>query len=509
METEKTKHSIWWLILILVLGLALRFYELGTESYWIDEMSTVLEGQQSIPRILSSGRLDQPPGYYLPFHFWEKIFGPGEVATRSFSALIGIASIFLLFLVGRLLFGEAVGLMSAFFMAISQLQVYHSQIARFYGFFQFTALLSFLFFILALRDRKRIHFLLYGIAGVLMLYSNPFGIFILAAQNLFFILQVKRYGKVIMTWLVSQLVIVFSFAPYFYPLAFGESRLGGAVSANIGNLSAPSVVDPFRSVYLFLLSARRDRDWKPILINYAVAGIFLLAGFLVYRLWRAKGRGVAAVGREAADLRPGPEVKNKLLLISCWLFCPIILPFIFSILFIPIYQDYYTISAAPAAYLLLAAALFTARKRLPLIISLGTLLIMIVPGLGNYYIEDINAPWEKVAGYVEANSKPNDAIVFAPNEGSRNIQQTTFNWYYEGSLPGCGLTKEVKDMRENLLQCISGHDRFWVIMNATPEIIDRFQSFILHGIQDGMVLIKEKTFMKIYVYLYEIKKRKG
>ena len=34
--------------IILLLGTALRFYDLGAESYWMDEMFSVVEGQQSI-----------------------------------------------------------------------------------------------------------------------------------------------------------------------------------------------------------------------------------------------------------------------------------------------------------------------------------------------------------------------------------------------------------------------------------------------------------------------------
>jgi uncharacterized membrane protein len=71
--------------LILLLGAALRFYDLGKESYWIDEMSTIIEAQQSLSRMITSGRLDQPPAFYIPFHFWIRLFGSGEMHARMFS----------------------------------------------------------------------------------------------------------------------------------------------------------------------------------------------------------------------------------------------------------------------------------------------------------------------------------------------------------------------------------------------------------------------------------------
>ena len=153
---QKDINSAVLLGIIVSLGIVLRFYDLGTESYWIDEMSTVIEGQQNILQVITSGRLDQPPAYYLPFHLWLQIFGTTEVSTRSFSALIGVGSIVLIYLIGRELFDRKVGLLAAFLMAISEFQIYYSQQARFYSFFEFTALLSFLFFILALKVKGKL-----------------------------------------------------------------------------------------------------------------------------------------------------------------------------------------------------------------------------------------------------------------------------------------------------------------------------------------------------------------
>src|SRR5574337_1788878 len=81
------------LVFILILGTGLRVYNLGKEGYWGDEIYTILEGKQSIPQLLSSGRLDQPPAFYIPFHFWIQAFGTAEASTRSFSVLTGIGSL--------------------------------------------------------------------------------------------------------------------------------------------------------------------------------------------------------------------------------------------------------------------------------------------------------------------------------------------------------------------------------------------------------------------------------
>jgi len=505
--TRKDPSQVVLLVLILILGMALRFYDLGNESYWVDEMSTVVEGQQSIQQVLASGRLDQPPAYYLPFHFWVKIFGTAEVGTRSFSTLIGIVSIILIYLIGRELFGKSVGLLSAFLMAISQFQVYYSQQARYYSFFEFSTLLSFLFFILALGSKRKIYFVLYGIASLIMVYSHAYGLFILAAQGIFFILQWKKYRNMIAIWFICQVVILLAIIPYFYPMVFGGGGVGGVVDTNIGRMAAPSLLDPLRSIYRFIMSARGDRSWEVMLINYAVAALFFVAGIWIYAVRQGKETFLDAARSWFVDLQKLHDLKNKLLLMTCWLLCPIMIPFVVSLVFLPMYLDRYTISAAPALYLLLALGIFSIRKTMPIAISLGVLVIMIAPSLGHYYATDVHEQWKEVAEYVDENSKPGDVIVIAPNQGI-GIEQRTFNWYYEGDLQNYGLGSKLMDsvaISDALEPTISGHDRLWVIIRHNPNSSsDRYASFFLDPDQEALHLTEEYHFVEISIYLFEI-----
>ena len=98
------------------------------------------------------------------------------------------------------------------------------------------------------------------------------------------------------------------------------------------------------------------------------------------------------------------------------------------------YEEHYTISAAPAFYLLLAFMLIQLRKLVPLIISLGVLLIMIVPGLGNYYTNGINEQWREAALY-RAGKLETDEVLFLLRIWVIGIQQKSFYWYYHGNLP--------------------------------------------------------------------------
>jgi len=494
---------------IVFLGFVLRIYDLGSESYWIDEMSTVIEGQQSIHQLLTSGRLDQPPAYYFPFHWWLQTFGTSEISTRSFSVLAGVGSIILLYWIGKELFGKEVGLLSALLMAVSDFQIFFSQEARFYSFFEFAALFSFVFFVLLLKEKKITYFVLYIFASVVMIYSHSYGIFIIAAQNLVIVLQGKKYKDVLIAWFAWQLVIFLMLVPYFFPLLFGNRGIEGAVSLNIGGNPTPSLLDPLRAIYRFFLPARRERSWTTIAINYGIAGAFLLIATWFYAMKRGKDFMVIAVRNVGLAIREIPYMQSKFFLLSCWLLCPIVLPFILSFQFSSAYAERYTISAAPALYLMLALGIFSVRKVVPIIIVLGMLAIIMIPGLYYYYATPVNEQWRDAAIYLDNNARRGDVVVFAPNMGI-GIQQKTFAWYDQNSLQSCGLGTEIvgRDAISNALQqCVSTYDRFWlVIPNYQSESVDRYRSFFFDQELTRMDVIEKRQFFGISIYLFQVAK---
>jgi mannosyltransferase len=496
--------------IILFLGIILRFYDLGAENYYGDEMYTVIEAQQSVHQLLTSGRLDQPPTYYLPLLLWVKIFGTTEVSTRSFSALAGVGSIILIYLIGRELFGKRIGLLSAFLMATSVYQIQVSQIARYYSLYEFTILLSFLFFITAFRSKRITHFALYGVTSIIMVYSHAFGIFILAAQNLYFILQWKKVRNVIITWFFCQALIVLAIIPYFYPLIFGGNMVETARSNSSPSL--PPLLSPLISLYKFIIPFRFDRSWGTIIGIWIVSIAFLVTGTWIYANRLGKRNWVAAARGLVGNLQEVPNMTSELFLVGCWLLCPIMLPFILSWVVFPMYTDKYVIGAATALYLLIALGMLSIRKVVPLMVSLGALLIMIVPGLHYYYVTDIRDQWKEVAVYIEENSGSNDVIVFVDNRSvhSFEIKQKLFYWYYQGTLQSCNLDLKPIDpasIMKPLMQCLSGHDRFWLISHSYYQTdIDRINSLFINPNQTTVHLIKERQFVEISVYYFELTK---
>lgn len=119
---------------IVLLAVALRVPTLSVQSLWFDESATRLVVDGSLRGVLD-GVWDlegSPPLFYLLTWAWVQVFGDGELALRSVSAIAGVALVPVMFLIGRRLAGERAGLLAALLAATSPLLVWFSQEARTY-----------------------------------------------------------------------------------------------------------------------------------------------------------------------------------------------------------------------------------------------------------------------------------------------------------------------------------------------------------------------------------------
>jgi hypothetical protein len=116
---------------LVVLGLwAGAFVGLDASGYWIDELWTlfVVDHSGGAAEVVRRALTDtHPPLFYLIAHYWVQAFGDSETATRSFSAVLGVAATALLvacngqaFSRSARLFAAAAGASSFFWFKQSQ-----------------------------------------------------------------------------------------------------------------------------------------------------------------------------------------------------------------------------------------------------------------------------------------------------------------------------------------------------------------------------------------------------
>jgi len=145
------------LLLFILFGSYLRFVNLGVPSFWVDEMDFVEAARSMLqvgePLLDSGYPYTRAPllTYSLMASF--KLFGVSEFSSRLPSAIFGVFSIPLIFVIGRGLFNERVGVLSALFLTVSPFAVGWSRTSRMYALFQLLFLAGLYYFYLGFENR--------------------------------------------------------------------------------------------------------------------------------------------------------------------------------------------------------------------------------------------------------------------------------------------------------------------------------------------------------------------
>ena len=188
------------LFVIILLGAFLRLYRLDFQGIWFDEAHTWLMASRGLlclwkEQVLSSS----PPLYFSFMHYWIRFLGKHAFIIRLPSALSGILTIPLVYIIAKKMFDKKTALISSLLVAFSSPHIYYSQEARCYMMLAASALLSgFCFYRMLLQENNRTR-TAYIVSTLVCLYLHNYGIFIWLAQllYLFFKGYLKNYKMVI------------------------------------------------------------------------------------------------------------------------------------------------------------------------------------------------------------------------------------------------------------------------------------------------------------------------
>ncbi len=182
-DTGDVRRAAVWLWAIVALGAALRLIALGHKSFWLDEIASVVITR--LPNQAFWSMLWHDEGnmalYYVLLKPW-LYFGVGEASVRVLSALTGIASIPLIYVLGKRLFGEATARLATLFWAINACAIAVSQEARGYSLLVLGVVASTYLFVRLIERPTFPLACAYGVVTALTLYCHYFGMLVPAAQ---------------------------------------------------------------------------------------------------------------------------------------------------------------------------------------------------------------------------------------------------------------------------------------------------------------------------------------
>jgi mannosyltransferase len=231
-EAARARSRAFWIVVgLTALGAALRFATLGLQSYHHDEIVTA----SRVLRVGFGHAMDAvgfsesaPPLYYALAWIWTQVTGTGPWGLRSLSALAGVLTIPLAYLIGRELRSRRVGLIAAALVAVNPMLLWYSQEARAYALLALFCAASLLYCVRALRAGERRDFVLWGLVSALAIATHYFAVFPLAAEV---ILLLRRRGRAALAglWIIGLVALLL--APLvIHQMSYGHAEWIGKFS---------------------------------------------------------------------------------------------------------------------------------------------------------------------------------------------------------------------------------------------------------------------------------------
>lgn len=489
---------------ITMLAAWARLDQLGSWGFWRDEAQCIFIAQKSFPSGIVHALLHEahPPLYYSLQHAWIGLVGWSEFRIRLLSAVLGIATVPALFIIGRRFFGTWAGLGAALFGALAPLHVAVSQTARMYSLLALLALLS-MGFLYEAWQRGGWWWAGYVICTIGLLYTHNWGLFLLIAQNGFalwrFVRRGEPSGRPYRAWMIAQAIVGLCYLPWVFALLQQVQIIA----------VLPFVPVPSPAEKLWQLAGDLLVPWPAMLI---------WLGLLALGLWPRQR--VSSVG----------EADGALALVIWCAFGTLGLGLLVSLRTYGQVPSYTALSAWPALCLLLGRGLAQLSIRLEDLIlawktrfsearapaanpsmkndgyawiTIPVVIIMAffsMQGLGRARFM-FRSTLREVAWRVEQQAGPDDVIVIAPD-----YLAPTFNMYFRGKQSQIAFPWVMRRLEE--IDCVGWNDRWLRAAEAVPATLDEIETRLGQAGRLWLIAALDE-FPEEEVYYGQIRRLKG
>ena len=280
--------------LVLVAGAALRFATLDVQSLWYDEAVTAHLLKLSFGDLLHAipASESSPPLYYVLAWLWAQVAGLGEAGLRALPALLGTATIAVVWALARRAGGERAGVFAAALVAVNPMLVWFSQEARVYSLLALLGACAALLWLRALDAPRPGRLLAWGAVAALALATHYYAIFLVAPQALWLVLRAPSLRT-----RAAALALPVAAAAALLPLALDQRANDSASFINESGLGHRLAQVPKQ--FLVGYDAPVERLLavaSAIALLAAVVGlVLLLAGRARTDAWRLTAVGAAAL----------------------------------------------------------------------------------------------------------------------------------------------------------------------------------------------------------------------
>jgi Dolichyl-phosphate-mannose-protein mannosyltransferase len=390
---------------LAVAGLAVRL--LATRGIWLDEATSIHQAGMPLGVMLDSLRTTDvhPPLHHVVLWGTVRLLGTDELAVRLPSLLAATALVPLLYAAGRDIYDRHAGIAAAALGTVAPFAVWYAQEARMYALFMLFALIAVWMQVRIMRGGGARCWLVYVLAAAALVYTQYFGILLVAVQQIGFAVALRHRRGLALRWLgwtglLALLVlplVPFALDQFAANEAAGRgfqkvpSQTGGAVAAQG---AAPDAYAAITNVVWAVLGYHSDATMT------AIAALWPLALLLALALL---GRG-----RSGATL----------VVVACAT-VPALALFALGQLKPFVFEVRYFVGIVPLALLLIARALTSwARRPAAGIAGVAIATALLALGLADQQLNGSNPriyDFKGAVDRIEAHARPGDVIVFSPD----------------------------------------------------------------------------------------------
>ncbi|MBI3135333.1 MAG: glycosyltransferase family 39 protein [Bacteroidetes bacterium] len=423
------------IILLILLQLAVCLPFINAFPVALDEPFSIFWAQQNLGEMVTElNKGNNSPLHFIFLNFWEKLAGISPAAVRSLSLLFSIATIPLIYNLGRKVVTKEYASLVVLIFIFSRFNHFHALEARMYSMLVFeTAAVLLLVYELLFENRFRLFW--FVLVNACLLYTHYLGIILVGTEVMLIAIYWKRLNRSSLLKLaVAFGIIGICFIPGL--LVFLARFSGGGQSSWVPEAQ-------FTELYGNII-----RFFNNTLTFCVVAGMLFLA-FLFN-----KQKKIPQLLRDLVNPQHG--------FFLLFFLIPYLGMFIYSKISSPVFLDRYLLFTTVSLYLyvgIAAARIATERFK--------TYLLLVVPGImaaSVHFVPDNNREPDKVAAAVHELASENTFILIAPP-----YYDLTFLYHYNRELFA---TKPGHGMPEN--QPIKGVYSF-----AELNLADSFEQIIL------------------------------
>jgi uncharacterized membrane protein len=391
----------------MVFAVFVRTIGISTNELWYDELQSVTHAYLAPGDLISSVvQFDpHPPLYYFQLHYWMSL-GISDVWIKLNSVIWSVLSIISIYIIGRDLFSERVGVVAAIFLLISPFSIAYAQEARMYSLVMFLGLWVFFLTHKFIHGNRSLAIRIGLVASTLaFLYCHGAAFLILFSTLSDAILTILKSGdgvkngrKKFFQWLILQLIVLLLYLPW---LQYGLTK-------SAGHAQRPDVENIVTTISFLILGFGSLPSWLRWVS--VLATTFALSFSLKYRESRS--------------------------LVFSFIIIPILVCAATSLFIRPIWLQRTLAFVTPFIFLSLSFMIWknTQRKRRQrheIILRLGITFVVCAALMFSWIDQQLtfSYPWKikEAAEYIKARAKPHERI-YIPYDR----MFWGFSWYYVG-----------------------------------------------------------------------------